>query len=325
MARLIITNGESAEARMREAGVAGDILCWRDILHEGPAPHTDTLEALSAVRAAFLAERGWSDPQTLSDAFAARDTAIRGHERYDSVVIWLEHDLYDQLQLIQILDFFAEEPPRDGLALIQSGRALGEETAAALRRHLRLIEPVTARHLRTARLAWRSFRAPTPASFAALLRFDTGALPFLRAAVLRQLDELPAPQTGLTATEEAILELVRDGVASPQRIYSEYSGREGARFMGDWSFWHILDQLGMGYSPLITGFDGYSFSPLMSEAEMEPYFNAQLRLTSLGHNALRGATDATKHRRIDRWIGGVHLTNASLWRWHAPSRRLFGP
>ena len=36
--RLIITNGDDAVARMREAGIRGEILPWRDILHEGPVP-----------------------------------------------------------------------------------------------------------------------------------------------------------------------------------------------------------------------------------------------------------------------------------------------
>jgi hypothetical protein len=325
MARLIITNGESAAAKMREAGLQDHILCWRDILHEGPAPETESLEAFSTVRAAFLAERGWSEPDALAAAFSARDSAIRLHSRYDSVLIWLEHDLYDQLQLLQILDFFAHEPERDGLALIQAGRHLGRENPAALRRHLRLLEPVTQLHLDLAQIAWRSFRAANPQAFAALLRFDLGLFPFLRTAVLRLLEELPAPATGLTATEWRIMELLREGCDTPQRLFAEFNDGEDAQFMGDWSFWHIIDQLGTGYSPLITGLYGIQFSPRMSEDELARYLNAELRLTNLGLNALRHSTDVAKHRRIDRWMGGVHLTNANLWRWDPAARRLVAP
>ncbi len=325
MARLIITNGEQAADRIREAGIGNDILCWRDILHEGPAPETDTLEDFSAVRAAFLAKRGWSDPEQLGLAFTARDRAIRDHGRFESVLIWLEHDLYDQLQLLQVLDFFATEPSRRGLTLIQSGRHLGAETPGALKQHLRLMELVTPLHLELARMAWRSFRSPTPQAWAALLHFDLSIFPFLRSAILRQLEELPSAANGLTSTELSILQLIREGCVTPQAIFAEFNEREDARFMGDWSFWHILDQLGMGYSPLITGFSGYSFSPLMSEEELSPYLNAELSLTNLGQNALRGMTDASKHRRIDRWMGGVHLTNANLWRWDGAQRRLVRP
>ena len=44
--RLIITNGDSAAACMREARLDGEILPWRDILHEGPVPAGLDLEDL---------------------------------------------------------------------------------------------------------------------------------------------------------------------------------------------------------------------------------------------------------------------------------------
>ena len=124
MNSLIITNGDDAVARMREAGVRGEILPWRDILHEGPVPPSLLLEDLSAVRADFLAQRGWLAKEELNAAFRSRDAMIRRHNEFESVVLWFEHDLYDQLQLIQLLDFFATER-REGLYLIQAGRYLG--------------------------------------------------------------------------------------------------------------------------------------------------------------------------------------------------------
>ena len=55
---LHITNGDSAVGLMREGGISGDILPWRDVLHDGPVPGGLDLEALSRVRARFLADRG---------------------------------------------------------------------------------------------------------------------------------------------------------------------------------------------------------------------------------------------------------------------------
>lgn len=44
---------------MQQAGIAGEFLPWRDVLHEGPVPETPSLEALSKIRAGFIAEKGW--------------------------------------------------------------------------------------------------------------------------------------------------------------------------------------------------------------------------------------------------------------------------
>lgn len=53
---LHITNGDSAGGTLRQTGLPGDILTWRDILHEGPTPAGLTLEQMSQVRAQFLAD-----------------------------------------------------------------------------------------------------------------------------------------------------------------------------------------------------------------------------------------------------------------------------
>ena len=34
---------------------------------------------------------------------------MRAHADFDRIELWFEHDLYDQLQLLQILAFFADE------------------------------------------------------------------------------------------------------------------------------------------------------------------------------------------------------------------------
>ena len=184
---------------------------------------------------------------------------IRRHGEFGSVLLWFEHDLYDQLQLIQLLDFFATER-RDGLSLIQAGNYLGREKPKALKAHLHLMEPVTEDQLQLARLAWSSFRAETPEPWLELLRVGTHVLPFLRLAISRLLEELPRPVSGLSRTEWTILSLIEQGVKCPADIYETITDSEEALFMGDLSFYHALDTLGAGGAPLIAGFKGLTFS-----------------------------------------------------------------
>ena len=42
-------------------------------------------------------------------SFVERDEAIARSHNHEEVVLWFEHDLYDQLQLIQILDWFSHQ------------------------------------------------------------------------------------------------------------------------------------------------------------------------------------------------------------------------
>ena len=59
---LHVTNGDSTTATMEHAGITGDLLPWRDVLHEGPVPQPPDDE-LRRVRAEYL--------QTLGPDFAA--------------------------------------------------------------------------------------------------------------------------------------------------------------------------------------------------------------------------------------------------------------
>ena len=104
---LHITNGDAAAGRMAEAGIPGDIVPWRDVLHEGPVPAGLGLDELRPVRARFLADCGWAPyEQALAD-LGTRDVALASFREHDETVLWFEPDLYDQLQLLQVLDWFA--------------------------------------------------------------------------------------------------------------------------------------------------------------------------------------------------------------------------
>ncbi|KAI95648.1 hypothetical protein T281_04410 [Rhodomicrobium udaipurense JA643] len=322
--RLIITNGDEAVARMREARIDGEILPWRDILYEGPVPSLP-LDELSDVRARFLAQRGWTSEEELRAAFRARDDVLRGHAEFREIVLWFEHDLYDQLQLVQVLDFLAGEGRREGVSLIQSGRYIGTETPRGLKPHLHLQERATEAHFALAWLTWNAFRAPSPEPWANLLRLSTHVLPFLRLAILRLLEELPDHRTGLSRTETTILTLIHDGVRHPAYVYDAYRESEVALFMGDWSFYCLLDALGDTSAPFIAGLNGRAFSPGLPEGARDDYMASRLSLTHLGVSVLSGHADALQHRRIDRAIGGVRITSRAPWRWDGDARRLVPP
>jgi hypothetical protein len=323
--RLIITNGDEAVARMKEARIGGEILPWRDILHEGPVPAALSLEELSEVRAQFLARRGWMSEEDLRAAFCARDGVIRRHGDFKTVLLWFEHDLYDQLQLLQALDFLAGEKRAEGVYLIQAGTYLGLETPRRLKTHFHLMEPAQPSHFALAQLAWHSFRAPSPEPLAALLRFSTHILPFLRLAILRILDELPNPRSGLSRTEWTILSLIGQGVKTPSELYAAFTESEEAFFLGDLSFYHTLDELAEGGAPLIAGFKGLCFSPSMPEDAREDYLSRELSFTHLGYSILAGHADALQHRSAARDIGGLHFDSRTAWRWDAATRRLTAP
>jgi hypothetical protein len=326
MRTLIITNGDTAVEKMREARINGEILCWRDVLHEGPVPYTETLEDLSAIRSDYLAWRGWGDAEAIREVFAERDGTVRTLAQFSDVTLWFEHDLYDQLQLLQILDLLAPEEARPAPCyLIQTGSFIGTETPHRLKTHLKLKQPLSGDLLDLAQAAWNAYRSPSPENWAALLQYDTSAMPFLRTAILRHLEEFPSVANGLSRTEAFILGALDNGVNTPGTLFAEFQESEETPFMGDWSFFAVLDTLASGAAPFISGLVRGAYSPYLDEEQREIYLTTKLRPTGLGLTIMNGRKDAIGFRRLDRWLGGVHLRNEHCWRWDSETRRLVAP
>src|SRR5689334_25261028 len=137
---LHITNGDSAAISLRQMGIGGSVLPWRDVLHEGPVPKLPRSELLSA-RAAFLSDCGWGTPDAILGELERRDQEyLEALRTGRQVVLWFEHDLYDQLQLIDALALANDTEAIPELIVIDSFpgrpsfRGLGELTAAELER-----------------------------------------------------------------------------------------------------------------------------------------------------------------------------------------------
>src|SRR5215475_9593842 len=135
---LHVTNGESAGNTLRQTSLGGAVLPWQDVLHEGPVPAGERHELLRA-RAAFLSGCGWGSRRALLGSLERRDQQlIRALRDRRQVVLWFEHDLYDQLQLLDVLALASAAGGTPELIVAgsfpgkPSFRGLGELTAAEL-------------------------------------------------------------------------------------------------------------------------------------------------------------------------------------------------
>ncbi len=320
MADLIITNGDSAAELLRLAGRREAILPWRDVLHEGPITATD-LAACTRVRVAYLARRFRLAVAEVEAEFAARDAVMAAQAEFADIELWFEHDLYDQLQLIQILSFFAAAGRTDGLLMVQADDFLGTQRADTILRFAERARPLAAADLDLARSLWADLTAPTPAAIAHRVTTLGDRLPYAASALARFLQELPAPGNGLSRTEQAILAGIADGTSAPGRLFHAVLAREEAAFMGDLSFFRLLDDLASCEVPLIAG-----LAPPSSDGDdAERLLDADLELTMAGQDVLAGDDDHVALSGLDRWWAGTRLHGRSVWRYDRGAMRLVPP
>ncbi len=320
---LIITNGDSAAELLIEAGFGDNVLPWRDVLHDGPVPASLNIDELSEARARFIASRNWGNYEETINQFYDRNQRIQNAEAYEKISLWFEHDLYDQLQLLQILDHFSGSSALDNIWLIQADDYLGMQTPQSIKRFSKFETLITDVQFDLAKRAWAAFRESSPQASACLLDEDTSALPYLEPIIRRLLQELPDNITGLSRTEKQILDILKkEGPMQVGRLFKKVSDCEEALFMGDWSFWIWLDGLSKATRPAVTGTYTQSF-PFDADIEMQKaYISQEATITEFGRRVLNGDSDLIVENGVDRWLGGTHLLPESCWRWDSQLNKL---
>jgi len=312
---LHITNGDSVVGTFRQVKFPGAYLSWLDVLHDGPVPQTATLSELSDVRAQALAGFGGGSYEKIRAGFAARDQTLENFRQHEEVVLWFEHDLFDQLQLIQLLDWFAQqELGKVKLALIQIDSypgvkpfyGLGQLSGPQLARLFPTRNAVTSAHLAAAREAWQAFRASDPAALLECARQKFPAMPFLAAALQRFLEEYPWTSDGLSRTERQVLQAAAAGKRKKVEICQESCKQEDVPW-GDASVYLRMEWLASGGKPALA------------TAQKDEY-----SITDHGRQLLAGQADwITLRGGVDIWLGGVHLTGEQpQWRWDANTKTL---
>ncbi|MBI1396243.1 MAG: hypothetical protein GC151_09720 [Betaproteobacteria bacterium] len=281
------------------------------------------------MRADFIQMCGWGDAQRVFDDFRARDRMLDAAlARSELVVLWFEHDLYDQLQLVQILSRVAARAPRAPVDLICIGehpdvpdfKGLSQLSEASLVALLPSSERVTARQLAVAAEAWIALCEPDPRALGGLARREEASLRYLGPALARLLQEYPSAMNGLSVTEYRTVGLLAQESVDPVTLFTRVQAREAAPFMGDWSFWRIVAGLCSGQHRLVQVAGGAEFLYPPKHSELGTFGRQRLELTGDGADVLEGRADAVRLNGIDRWIGGVRLTIDNDWRRHADGR-----
>jgi hypothetical protein len=310
---LHVSNGDATD--VPGTGLARRVVYWRDVLHEGPVPDVAPAE-LRRIRADYLTGYQSAEPAGIMRQFTERDQALQAN-RDGEYVLWFEADLYDQLQIAEILTRLADlGVPAGRITLICIGEhagiarfgGLGELTAEQLRElpHTTACARLTAAALELATRAWAAFRAPSPGGLGAIAAARLGELRFLGEAFDRLSREYPATRDGLSLTERRVLAAVADGAPDAGTAFVRAAARETRPYMGDTTCFSRMDQMAAGPHPL-----------LRSDPPGRPVDRTTgLRLTETGARVLAGQADQIALNGIDRWIGGAHLQGHHVpWRW----------
>ena len=311
--------GNDIENQLREAGCHGDFNLHINPYLQGPV--TDAQDWLEQ-RARYIAEHlePYMDVEygkVLAEARAEEARLAEASRDYERVVLWFEHDRYDQFVLLRCLAWFAEHgaPPR--LEIVGPNDfpgttrfvGLGQLPPEALRLLWERRRVIGAEQLAFGLRAWTWFRSADPRPLATLAREGTPLLPDLAAALRRHLQELPSPTNGLGLTHALLLQaLVDHGSCRAGRLVGlVMQERDPLPGLGDIGYDQVLREMGTVAEPLVLR---------AGRQARGEWHRAEVAITALGRTVLQGERDWLDLPVPERWVGGVRIAPGQCnWRW----------
>ena|SRR5436189_3206729 len=168
---LHILNGTSTEHTLSQSSIQGDLFSFRDALINGPTPSEVSGEEWRRIRAEHLTEAYGLTFSECEKGLLSQQDALESFSDHEAVVLWFEHDLFCQTNLLYLLNWFAgTQWGKTKLSLICIGefpgkenfRGLGELNAEQLSTLFQVREMLTDNQLELGRLAWQAYCSPDP-------------------------------------------------------------------------------------------------------------------------------------------------------------------
>jgi len=324
---LHIHNGDSTAGTARAAQIPGYHLAWREALVCGPAPAGLSESDFINTRARHLAD-AYSVPLEKCQAeLRAMHEALASFGGHDEIILWFEHDLFCQVQLIYLLNWFAgRETGKTKLSLVCINEfpgvypfhGLGELNEEQLQSLFPQRSSITKAQLDLAVSAWQAYSSADARSLISMLRSDMSALPFLKDALNKHLERFPSTRNGLGRVENTALALVPEGYSKFRSLFPAFSRRESTYGFGDAQVYLALESMITARKPLLVQHNTNHWS--RDSAQM---LLASFELTNDGKAVLAGEEDFVVTNGIDTWLGGIHLKGREAsWRWDEDAQQL---
>jgi hypothetical protein len=222
--------GSDIRQTLRDAGFTGDFLEYSNPYCQGPVPDSPDIQAIRGrfITDAYGGVLGVSETDIAEKLRIEESGLARAAAGYERVMLWFEHDSYDQLILARCLAQFHETGAPAVLELISINHfpgverfiGLGQLPPEAFRVLWAERRAVSSSDLAIGKQAWDALRSGDPRALAVVAQSSIPGLPDLPRALRRHLQELPWTTDGLSLTERLILQILDAESVTIGQIFS---------------------------------------------------------------------------------------------------------
>lgn len=306
---LHIRCGSDIEPALREAGFVGAFLDFSDPFCQGPVLDLPP-EEFVASRLDFIVSAYGLDATEAQKKHRLRYARLANAAAYQKIILWFEHDSFDQLILMYLLKHFGglEEKPAIELVFVDDFpveprfMGLGQLSPDQLKTIYDKREPVGDALFGLGAEVWSALVDVTPVTMVRLAQKDTPIVTKCAQALMRHLKELPAKSSGLSLTEELSLKILAgEGPLTGGKLFRALMlDHEPLPYLGDLMYWYDLGRL----------VDGGAIT-----AGAGDWAERELAITDLGRACLKGDADWMDHVKVERYVGGIRVApEGKIWR-----------
>jgi hypothetical protein len=322
-ATLHIRCGSDIRGALKKAGFIGAFHEFADPFCQGPVRDLPMAD--------FIAERA----RFTAQAYDLFDNVALERERtdyqlfdklsaFEQVILWFEHDSYDQLILAFLLAQFGKRRDMPAVLLICAAEVpavsrfvgLGQLSPEVIRWLWAARRPIGAADFAFGDKVWKAITAPSPLDLLAIAKAGTPPIAPMARALMRHLQDLPSTKNGLSLTQQLALETIAEhGPAEARALFHPYAReKEPLPFLGDIMFWDVLRELADAQTPAILA---------QSEDSHQRWPGRRVSLTEAGRALLAGQADWLSCGPRPRFVGGVEIiAGQAAWRFDRASQTI---
>ncbi|CCN70240.1 DUF1835 domain-containing protein [Vibrio nigripulchritudo] len=303
--------GHDIQNTLKESGFSGDFLPYIDPFCVGPL--TDNEEYFLTLRAQYVCNNLISEMSELDKSVEqvkeeeTKNTEQLQSAKYRRVVIWVEHDNYDQLMLIRVLSLLSYQN-LTRIEIIETDKfpgserfiGLGQLPPEALRTLWETRKELTIEHISSAKKIWLAFCSSTPIQLITIYNdLDESLFPNIKPVIFRHLQELPQTDSKLGLTQSIAIQILKqnNNALGFKALFRQYMKQEPLVYLGDVMFWAVIKPLSFGVEPILT----------IKRVESNDWQNATIELIDANFESVSTVEE--------KWIGGIQLTQNDYWSW----------
>ncbi|WP_180232791.1 DUF1835 domain-containing protein [Bacillus sp. AFS055030] len=299
-----IVNGDVVGEKIKSLN--DNIIVWREMYDFGPHSQDWTLEETYKRRAEFFEQKLQIPSSFFIENCKSQYQLLNELSRSEEVVLWFEHDRYDQVTILYLLsELSALGFQKISMVSIyeyegiEPFHGLGQLSSEQLIELLPTKQEITNEQIEEACAGWKAYCSNNLDELNEFIQ-KCHVLPFLKQSLLSHMTYFPSQQNGLNEVEFLALSMINEGIITFAELFNKIVRQRTNDGISDLYFAAILNELMKGDNPLIS-----SDSKLPSYQQYNQ--RAKLELTKWGLDVLKGKANRMNLIGIDWWIGGVHL------------------